>query len=253
MSDSRQNRGDRRHNNEQIPEVKGVYLPDFAYFVRVLGRNFFKTTFFALFSACFIILSFFKFDYKYSSYETVTYSASDSLFEDDKSEAYFLGYEAKFHNTMRDGKFLYEAMEEVGLLRSVIGDPELYTQTGLIQGFLKTLIPAEYLPAKWQMEDDELTRNIIREELKDLVDTSSDLETRSLTLTVTTDNPGLSQDLAAVLMDAFVVRMYRYLLTEIEAGKNAHLNFIEEEKERAIRKNNAYGFYEEDKTENPSI
>ena len=37
---------------------------------------------------------------------------------------------------------------------------------------------------------------------------------------------------------------------EIEAGKAAHLNFIEEEKERFNNKNDVYGLYEDEELAN---
>ena len=73
-----------------------IFLPDWFYFVKLIQRNFIKASLFAIFPLLFIVISITNFKYLYTSYETVTYSSVDSLFESDNKEIYYLGYEAKF-------------------------------------------------------------------------------------------------------------------------------------------------------------
>ena len=83
--DRRKSKDVASHSEEKI------YLPDLSYFFDLIRRNFLKATFFAIFPILFVALSIMRFEYNYVSYETITYSSADSLFEDEAKESYFLG------------------------------------------------------------------------------------------------------------------------------------------------------------------
>ena len=67
----------------------------------------------------------------------MTYSSVDSLFESDNKEIYYLGYEAKFFNTLGSGKFLYDTAEKAGILEEVAGNAKYYVRDGALKKFLK--------------------------------------------------------------------------------------------------------------------
>ena len=202
--------------------------------------------FFSIFPIVFVVLSIGNFDYEYVSYETMTYSSADSLFEDDAKSSYFLGYEAKFNNAFNDGEFIYNAIEKSGLSRDVLGDYEGLSSIGPLKKLAKILLPDIMLPESLRLSDKEITKEDLYDALVERFTLKTDESTRSFNIAAYADNPSTAQRLAQVMMDAFVVKMYEDLLLEVKAGKQAHLDFIEAEKEKIGDMNQVYGLYEDD-------
>ena len=100
---------------------------------------------------------------------------------------------------------------------------------------------------KWKSSKEVLEQDAIYSALKAGVRLSSDETTKSFSIGVTKGDPKLAQKIAQVYMDAFMSKMYEDLLLELKAGKDAYVNFIEDEKEREAKKNDIYGLYEDEK------